>query len=134
MSRMRSSAGQHHDRMHTRDMAQAVTTNGGLRPPCHWKRSPPQDAPRAPAAQRIDKAMPCCRARPGGLAAIYASYFLTFTGYVLSQTSMWNAVIYAASITLMLIRIFHEERRLSMDPSYRDYMTKVPYRLIPLVF
>jgi len=65
---------------------------------------------------------------------LYASYFLTLSGYVLMNTSPKNIFIYAVTMVLLLIRVFREEKHLELDPSYRDYMHKVNYRVIPFVF
>ncbi len=65
---------------------------------------------------------------------IYASYCLTFTGYLLANTSLANLLIYLASIVLLCIRIFREEKHLALDSLYRDYMGKVRYRLVPFIF
>jgi protein-S-isoprenylcysteine O-methyltransferase Ste14 len=65
---------------------------------------------------------------------LYASYLLSFTGYVLMNTSVANVAVYVATMTLLFFRLLREERHLSLDGSYRDYMEKVRYRVIPLVF
>ena len=65
---------------------------------------------------------------------IYASYCLTFTGYVLENTSLANITIYAATIGFLIARIFREEAHLSLDPLYREYMQGVRYRLVPFLF
>ena len=65
---------------------------------------------------------------------IYFSYCITFTGYVLAHTSYNNFLVYVTVIILLLLRIFKEEQHLSMEASYRDYMTRVRYRLIPFIF
>lgn len=65
---------------------------------------------------------------------LYASYFLTFTGYVLMNTSLQNLIIYAATICLLCIRVFREEKHLALDSLYGEYMQKVNYRVIPFVF
>lgn len=65
---------------------------------------------------------------------IYASYCLTFTGYVLVNTSMVNVAIYATTIGCLIARIFREEAHLSTDPLYREYMQGVRYRLVPFIF
>lgn len=65
---------------------------------------------------------------------IYASYCLTFTGYLLANTSLANLLIYLTSIVFLCIRIFREEKHLALDSVYRAYMRKVRYRLIPLIF
>lgn len=65
---------------------------------------------------------------------IYASYCVTFTGYVLTYTTAWNLIIYVTTIGFLVARIFREEKHLSEDPHYRKYMTEVRYRMIPLLF
>ncbi|MNG26052.1 hypothetical protein D3C84_1109840 [compost metagenome] len=65
---------------------------------------------------------------------IYASYCLTFSGYVLTNTTLTNMAVYAMTIGFLCTRIFREERHLALDPRYREYMLDVRYRLIPLIF
>lgn len=65
---------------------------------------------------------------------LYASYFLTFTGYVLMNTTTSNLIIYVITIGLLFIRVFREEEHLALDSLYREYMQKVNYRVIPFVF
>lgn len=65
---------------------------------------------------------------------IYASYFLIFGSYLLTYTTLANLLIYIMTMILLCIRIFREERHLSLDPVYRDYMLAVRYRIIPFVF
>jgi protein-S-isoprenylcysteine O-methyltransferase Ste14 len=64
---------------------------------------------------------------------IYASYVLIFTGYILSNTTLFNVCLYTVTILCMLLRIVREEKHLAADPLYRDYMLKVRYRLIPYI-
>lgn len=65
---------------------------------------------------------------------IYFSYCITFTAYILAHTSYRNFLVYTVAMILMLLRIFREERHLSAELSYREYMTRVRYRLIPYIF
>lgn len=65
---------------------------------------------------------------------LYASYFVITTGYVLSNTSLWNIVVYVLTLGLLVIRMLREESHLSQDSSYRSYMQTVRYRVIPFVF
>lgn len=65
---------------------------------------------------------------------LYASYVVTLTGYVLANTTLENALIYAFVMGCMFIRMFREEKHLSLDAEYRQYMQQVRYRLIPFVF
>lgn len=65
---------------------------------------------------------------------LYASYCITLIGYLLTNTTTVNFIIYMASMFFLCLRIFREERHLALDPQYREYMLNVRYRLIPLVF
>lgn len=65
---------------------------------------------------------------------LYASYCLVFIGYVLTNTTLWNSLIYLIAMVFLCIRIFREEKHLALDPLYREYMLKVRYRLIPFIF
>lgn len=65
---------------------------------------------------------------------IYAGYVLIFTGYLLTNTTLFNLCLYVVSILCMLLRVLREEKHLAADSLYRDYMLKVRFRLIPYVF
>ncbi len=65
---------------------------------------------------------------------LYASYFLVFGGYVLMHTTLANLFVYLITMVFLCVRIFREERHLSLDPAYRTYMLEVRYRLLPFVF
>lgn len=65
---------------------------------------------------------------------LYASYVLTFTGYVLANTTPVNVFIYVITMACLLIRINREEKHLAQDSVYLEYMSKVRYRIIPFVF
>jgi len=65
---------------------------------------------------------------------IYASYCLTYAGYVLSNTTLSNVFIYLLATGLLCARIFREEQHLALDPLYREYMQGVRYRLVPYIF
>lgn len=65
---------------------------------------------------------------------LYASYLLTFTGYVLANTTFENAAIYIMTMGCMFVRMFREEKHLALDDEYREYMQQVRYRVIPFVF
>lgn len=77
--------------------------------------------------------------KTGGLYRIvrhplYASYFVSFSGYVLANTSIANLVVYVSAISLLFFRLLREEKHLSLDPEYRAYMQQVKYRIVPLIF
>lgn len=65
---------------------------------------------------------------------MYASYLLSFTAYVLANTSAANALTYVVALALLLLRMLREERHLGLDPLYRAYMQQVPYRVLPWIF
>lgn len=65
---------------------------------------------------------------------LYASYLLSFTGYVLANSSFSNLMVYITTIALLFFRLLREEKHLSLDKKYCDYMKQVRYRVIPLVF
>lgn len=65
---------------------------------------------------------------------LYASYFLIFGGYVLVHTTASNIIVFIITMLFLGARIFREEKHLSLDPVYRNYMLNVRYRVIPYVF
>ena len=65
---------------------------------------------------------------------LYASYLLTYSGYVLANTDFENVMIYLFAMGCMVLRIFREENHLSVDEAYAAYMQRVRYRIIPFVF
>ncbi|MDD2659473.1 MAG: methyltransferase [Methylococcales bacterium] len=65
---------------------------------------------------------------------LYASYCLIFIGYVLTNTTLYNVLVYLLAMGFLCIRIFQEEKHLALDPLYREYMLKVRYRIIPFIF
>jgi protein-S-isoprenylcysteine O-methyltransferase Ste14 len=65
---------------------------------------------------------------------IYLGYLVTHVGFVMAYPAGWNlGVLVAADVALML-RAICEERTLALDPSYRAYMDRVRWRIIPGVF
>jgi protein-S-isoprenylcysteine O-methyltransferase Ste14 len=62
---------------------------------------------------------------------IYLGYLVTHAGFLLSNPSLRNVAIYAAAYVFQFARIYAEERILSEDGEYRDYLRSVRYRLIP---
>lgn len=65
---------------------------------------------------------------------LYSSYFISFSGYLLANTSVANLVVYVTTISLLIFRLLREEQHLAMDPEYRAYMRRVKHRLVPLIF
>lgn len=65
---------------------------------------------------------------------LYASYLLMYLGYVLVNSSLANVLLGLLGVALLMARIVREERFLARDLHYLDYMGRVKYRLIPLLF
>jgi protein-S-isoprenylcysteine O-methyltransferase Ste14 len=65
---------------------------------------------------------------------LYASYLLSYVGYVLSNTSMGNIATCLLASLLLVARLLREERFLSRDSEYLLYMRRVKYRVLPMVF
>ena len=65
---------------------------------------------------------------------LYASYLVIYTGYLLANTTQGNVIAYLFTMGCMFIRLFREEKHLSLDHTYLGYMKRVRYRVIPFVF
>ena len=65
---------------------------------------------------------------------MYAGYTLTHIGFLLAMPSSQNATVYACALFFQIARLLQEERILKEDPVYRDYASRVRYRLLPGVF
>jgi protein-S-isoprenylcysteine O-methyltransferase Ste14 len=65
---------------------------------------------------------------------LYTSHIIAMTGYVLTNTTASNLIVYAVGVASLFIRLVREEKHLSLDPAYREYMSQVRYRLLPLVY
>ena len=65
---------------------------------------------------------------------MYFGYTLTHIGFLLGFPSLQNFLLYVATFLIEVARLLREERILNQDSVYRDYATRVHYRLIPGVF
>jgi protein-S-isoprenylcysteine O-methyltransferase Ste14 len=65
---------------------------------------------------------------------IYLGYIITHAGFLLANMSAWNVAVYGAAYVFQVARIYAEERILSEDDRYREYVRCVRYRLIPGIF
>jgi protein-S-isoprenylcysteine O-methyltransferase Ste14 len=66
---------------------------------------------------------------------MYSGAVLLFIGSPLLLGSIWGLVIGFLLIMTLAIRIFGEEKMLKQElPGYDEYMNKVRWRLIPLIF
>lgn len=62
---------------------------------------------------------------------LYFAYTVSFLGYLLNHFTAHNLLVYCFMLGMFILRILAEERLLSRAPEYREYMQKVPYRLLP---
>jgi protein-S-isoprenylcysteine O-methyltransferase Ste14 len=65
---------------------------------------------------------------------IYLGYFVTHVGFLLTNWSPRNLVLYIVLYFFQVSRILSEERILSEDVAYREYRGRVRFRLIPRIF
>ena len=65
---------------------------------------------------------------------MYAGYTITQIGFLVASPSWHNTIIYSTVLAIQFARILREERLLNQDPSYRDYASRVQYRLVPKIF
>lgn len=62
---------------------------------------------------------------------LYASYLVTFAGYVLAYPAARNFALLAVSIAGQVLRMTLEERLLLQDQQYADYAARTRFRLVP---
>jgi protein-S-isoprenylcysteine O-methyltransferase Ste14 len=62
---------------------------------------------------------------------IYLGWLLLTLGHLTIYPSARNAIVFFAVLPFMMWRIEQEEQVLTRDSEYRDYCTRVPYRLFP---
>ena len=65
---------------------------------------------------------------------IYLGYFIVHVGFLLQNFSLQNCLVYAIVYAFQIGRIYFEERELSKDLAYQEFMKKTRWRLIPFVF
>jgi protein-S-isoprenylcysteine O-methyltransferase Ste14 len=65
---------------------------------------------------------------------IYLSYIVAGLGTLMRHPSLYNSSVVLAGVLLMMWRIRFEERLLTQDELYRNYMDAVRYRLIPSLY
>jgi len=65
---------------------------------------------------------------------MYVGYTIVHVGFLMAFPSLWNAVLYSTELLIQLARLLREERLLKLDPGYREYVSRVPYRLLPMIF
>ena len=62
---------------------------------------------------------------------IYLGYFITHMGFLFSNFSMHNLIVYAMLYAFQAGRIYYEEKKLSEWDDYKVYKQKVKHRIIP---
>lgn len=65
---------------------------------------------------------------------IYMGYLITHVAYVAANPSRWNIILLIMSDLALLARAVCEEQTLARDPRYREYQTKVRWRVVPGLF
>jgi protein-S-isoprenylcysteine O-methyltransferase Ste14 len=65
---------------------------------------------------------------------IYAGYTLTHIGFLLGFPSLQNFLLYFTTFLIEVARLLREELILTKDPLYREYTTRVRYRLLLGIF
>lgn len=65
---------------------------------------------------------------------IYMGYLVTHVAFLVASPSLWNIVALVGADIALLARAVCEERTLAQDPAYRDYQTRVRWRVVPGIF
>ena len=65
---------------------------------------------------------------------IYLGYLLTHVAFLMANASVWNVLSLGIADAALLARARLEERTLSTDHRYQQYLQLVPWRMIPKVY
>ena len=65
---------------------------------------------------------------------IYMGYLITHVAFLVANPTIWNVVALMAADTALLARAVCEEKTLALDPKYREYQTRVRWRVAPGLF
>ena len=65
---------------------------------------------------------------------IYMGYLVTHVAFLLANPTLWNVLALIAADTALLARAVCEEKTLAQDPAYREYQTRVRWRVAPGLF
>ncbi|HXG54424.1 MAG TPA: isoprenylcysteine carboxylmethyltransferase family protein [Vicinamibacterales bacterium] len=65
---------------------------------------------------------------------IYLGYLITHVAFLAASPALWNLVALCVADAALLARAVCEEQTLSQDAQYRDYQTRVRWRVAPGVF
>jgi len=65
---------------------------------------------------------------------LYSSYIFLNVGILINNFSIWNVKIVVLVIILLVLRMFQEEKFLSKNQEYKEYMQSTKWRLFPYLF
>ncbi len=65
---------------------------------------------------------------------IYMGYLITHVAFLMANPSLWNVAALIAADTALLARAVCEEQTLALDAKYREYQTRVRWRVAPGLF
>ncbi len=65
---------------------------------------------------------------------IYMGYLVTHIAFLIASPSAWNIAALVIADAALLARAVCEEQTLAKDPAYRDYQSRVRWRVLPGVF
>jgi protein-S-isoprenylcysteine O-methyltransferase Ste14 len=65
---------------------------------------------------------------------IYMGYLITHVAFLAANPSLWNIVALATADLALMARAVCEEATLARDARYREYQTRVRWRVVPGVF
>jgi protein-S-isoprenylcysteine O-methyltransferase Ste14 len=65
---------------------------------------------------------------------LYSAYLVMHLGYVTTHLSLWNIAVVLVTLGAQVMRLRGEEKLLSRNPVYVEYMARTRWRLVPLVF
>ena len=65
---------------------------------------------------------------------IYLGYLITHLAFLMANPTLWNVLALLAADTALLARAVCEEQTLALDPKYRDYQSRVRWRVAPGLF
>ena len=64
----------------------------------------------------------------------YGGYLIGYAGYLLCYPTPANGLLLAGTLAALVARAVAEERFLSHDAGYRDYLRATPWRFVPYVY
>ena len=65
---------------------------------------------------------------------IYMGYLVTHVAFLAASPTLWNIAALIVADGALLARAVCEEQTLAKDPAYREYQTRVPWRVAPGLF